>query len=124
MTLRETSREEFVKHISEDKADAFHNLGNVFLSQKKYEQSITAYKEALKLRPNDMDTKYNLAYAQEMIKKEQQQNQENQNQENQEENQEENQNKENQNEEKKEPQENKEQKELTKNNDSKSQSRQ
>lgn len=61
----------------EDKAQAYHNLGNAYLEEKKYEESIKAYKEALKLVPNDMDTKYNLAYAQLMLKKKQQQQQEN-----------------------------------------------
>jgi Ca-activated chloride channel homolog len=46
-----------------DKANAYHNLGNVFLSQKQYQKSIEAYKNALKLNPSDMETKYNLAYA-------------------------------------------------------------
>lgn len=56
-----------------DQAEAFHNLGNAYLSQKKYEESIEAYKSALRLMPSDMDTKYNLAYAQLMLKKEQEQ---------------------------------------------------
>ena len=57
----------------EDKAHAFHNLGNSYLSKQSYEESIEAYKEALKLVPGDMDTKYNLAYAQAMLRKEQEQ---------------------------------------------------
>lgn len=59
----------------QDKAHAYHNLGNSLMSQKKYEKSIDAYKNALKLNPSDMDTKYNLAYAQKMLKKEQEQQQ-------------------------------------------------
>jgi Ca-activated chloride channel homolog len=59
----------------QDKAAAYHNLGNSLMSQKKYEESINAYKNALKLNPSDMDTKYNLAYAQKMLKKEQEQQQ-------------------------------------------------
>jgi len=57
----------------QDKAAAYHNLGNSLMSQKKYEESIEAYKNALKLNPSDMDTKYNLAYAQKMLKKAQEQ---------------------------------------------------
>ncbi|MFT4968453.1 MAG: Ca-activated chloride channel family protein [Chitinophagales bacterium] len=65
-----------------DKSHAYHNMGNSYLSKKEYENSIQAYKEALKLVPNNMDAKYNLAYAQLKLKKEQeQQEQENQDQE-------------------------------------------
>jgi Ca-activated chloride channel homolog len=55
-------------------ADLYHNLGNSFLEQQNYDKSIEAYKNSLKLRPSDEDTRYNLAYA--LLKlKEQQQNQ-------------------------------------------------
>jgi tetratricopeptide (TPR) repeat protein len=49
------------------KAEAYHNLGNTFLSEEKYKESIEAYKNALKLSPNDMETKSNLAYAQKKL---------------------------------------------------------
>lgn len=79
--------------LASDKAEAYHNMGNALLLQEKYEESIEAYKKALKISPNDMDTKYNLAYAQLMLKKEQQQQQQqnqdqNQDQENQDQDQE------------------------------------
>jgi len=64
------------------KAKAYHNLGNTYLDAGQYEKSIEAYKNALRLNPNDMDTKYNLAFAQRMLKKNPQQSQQNQNQEN------------------------------------------
>lgn len=41
----------------------YHNLGNSYLFQHKYNEAINAYKKALKLNPNDEDTRYNLAYA-------------------------------------------------------------
>lgn len=53
---------------------AYHNLGNALLQSKKYEESVNAYKNALKSNPNDEDTRYNLAYAQQMLKQQQQQN--------------------------------------------------
>lgn len=53
-------------------AGAFHNLGNSLLQQKKYEESIGAYKKSLLNNPADDQTRYNLAYAQEMLKKQQQ----------------------------------------------------
>lgn len=61
----------------EEKARALHNLGNSLLFQQKIDESIDAYKEALRNNPSDLDTKYNMAYAQMMKNKpeDQQQNQ-------------------------------------------------
>lgn len=53
------------------KAKAYHNLGNVFMQQQKWQEAANAYKEALKNNPADADTKYNLAYANSMLKKQQ-----------------------------------------------------
>ncbi|MCL1868285.1 MAG: tetratricopeptide repeat protein [Paludibacter sp.] len=50
-------------------AAAFHNIGNSLLCQNQYEQSIEAYKNALKLKPQDDETRYNLAYAQQFLSK-------------------------------------------------------
>ena len=49
-----------------EKAAVYHNLGNSLLQQKKFDPSIDAYKKALRLNPNDPETKYNLAYAMKM----------------------------------------------------------
>jgi len=51
---------------TKDKAKVYHNLGNSLLAQKKIDESIDAYKKSLRLNPNDMETKYNLAYAEKM----------------------------------------------------------
>ena len=59
---------------------AYHNYGNSLLKQEKYKESIDAYKEALKLNPKDMDTKYNLEYARKKMMQQMQQQQQNQNQ--------------------------------------------
>ncbi len=68
-------------------AHAYHNIGNSYLAQKKFEESVKAFKNALRSDCKDDDTRYNLAYAQDMIeqKKQQQQNkqQQQQNQQNQ-----------------------------------------
>ena len=56
----------------EMKAWTHHNLGNTHLEAKKYDQAIDSYKSALRIRPDDMDTKYNLAYAQQMLDQQQQ----------------------------------------------------
>ncbi len=56
-----------------DQARAYHNLGNSFLAQQKPEQAVEAYRQALRRDPSDEDTRYNLAYAQSLLKKQQQQ---------------------------------------------------
>jgi len=56
------------------KAKAYHNIGNSLLKTEKYQESIDAYKNALKLNPNDQETKYNLSYALNMLKQQKQQN--------------------------------------------------
>ncbi|MEM6765829.1 MAG: tetratricopeptide repeat protein [Bacteroidota bacterium] len=55
-----------------EKAQAYYNLGNALLSnmqqQGNLEKSIEAFKQSLRLNPNDEATRYNLAYAQNMQK--------------------------------------------------------
>lgn len=69
LTHRATSKDTLAK--------AYHNLGNALMKLKKYEEGANAYKNALKNNPNDEDTRYNLAYAQQMLKQQQQQNKDN-----------------------------------------------
>ncbi|TVR40741.1 MAG: tetratricopeptide repeat protein [Bacteroidia bacterium] len=45
------------------RAKAFHNLGNSFLGAGQIAESIEAYKNALRISPDEEDTRYNLAYA-------------------------------------------------------------
>jgi len=59
-----------------EKSKSYHNLGNSLMKEQKIDEAIEAYKNALRNNPNDMDTKYNLAYAQ--VMKNQQQKQEEQ----------------------------------------------
>ncbi len=66
------------------KANAYYNLGNSNLAQMKtlknnpqeqqqaLKQGVEAYKNALKINPDDKATKYNLAYAQRLMKQMQQ----------------------------------------------------
>ncbi|MBI9069841.1 MAG: tetratricopeptide repeat protein [Salinivirgaceae bacterium] len=63
-----------------DLALAFHNLGNSFLKTNKLQEAIEAYKDALRNNPSDMETKYNLAWAQDKLKNQEQQEQQNQDQ--------------------------------------------
>jgi Ca-activated chloride channel homolog len=58
-----------------EKARALHNMGNSQLLNQKIDESIDTYKKALRQNPTDLDTKYNLAYAQFLKKKQEEQKQ-------------------------------------------------
>ena len=61
------------------KSAAMYNLGNSLLKANKVQESIEAYKGSLKLTPDNPKAKYNLAYAQDLLKKQQEQKQQQQN---------------------------------------------
>ncbi|MDR2293020.1 MAG: tetratricopeptide repeat protein [Prevotellaceae bacterium] len=74
-----------IKIDSTQPPQTYHNLGNTMLkqaikdketqgqhvaaNQEQLKESIEAYKKALKLNPDDMETKSNLAYAQKLLAK-------------------------------------------------------
>jgi tetratricopeptide (TPR) repeat protein len=60
--------------------DLYYNLGNSLLENKKYKESIEAYKMALRQNPKDEDTRYNLSYALSKLQQQQQQKQQQQKQ--------------------------------------------
>lgn len=73
----------FMEHyqMSEDnkkKAESMYNLGNSLLMNEKVKESIEAYKESLKLDPQNVQAKYNLAYAQDKLRQQEQQQQQQQ----------------------------------------------
>ncbi|MDE5945357.1 MAG: tetratricopeptide repeat protein, partial [Rikenella sp.] len=68
-------------------AATYYNLGNTYVRQRQIDQAIEAYKNALRLVPEDREAKLNLAYAQKL----KQQQDQNQNQNNQDQNQNQNQ---------------------------------
>jgi Ca-activated chloride channel homolog len=73
-------------NLNEDKSkksDGLYNLGNSLLQANKLKESIEAYKGALKLKPDNTAAKYNLAYAQDMLKQQEQQQQQNKDKQNQ-----------------------------------------
>jgi Ca-activated chloride channel family protein len=55
------------------RAGAFYNHGNALMKAEKYQEALQSYIEALKLKPDDQDAKYNLSYALEKLKQQQQQ---------------------------------------------------
>ena len=50
------------------KHQAFHNLGNVLMNEKDYTKAVEAYKNALRNKPDDEETRYNFALAKKMLK--------------------------------------------------------
>ncbi|MDG1719372.1 MAG: tetratricopeptide repeat protein, partial [Flavobacteriales bacterium] len=60
-----------------EKSESLYNLGNVQLLSQNLEESIKSYKKSLRLVPENMNAKHNLALAQYLLNKKQK-NQENQ----------------------------------------------
>ena len=66
----------------EKKSSGLYNLGNSLLMSNKIKESIEAYKGSLKLDPDNIQAKYNLAYAQDLLKKQEEQKQQQQQEQN------------------------------------------
>jgi len=56
-----------------NRAASYHNLGNSYLKAGKVDEAIEAYKNGLRLDPKANDTRYNLAFALNMKKKQEEQ---------------------------------------------------
>lgn len=65
------------------KSKAYHNIGYICQQKKLYGDAIEAYKESLRLNPNDNETRYNLALCKRQKQKQDQQNKQNQQNQNQ-----------------------------------------
>jgi len=52
-------------------ASANYNIGNTYMAQKKWQEAVDAYKQSLRNNPEDTDAKYNLSYAEQMLKQQQ-----------------------------------------------------
>lgn len=57
-----------------EQSKAYYNLGNTYLKAEKYQESVDAYKMALRQNPSDEDARYNLAYALTKLKAQQNKN--------------------------------------------------
>ena len=71
--IREFRRIAKTSEIEETQAKAYHNLGNAYLQNSKLKEAIEAYKNSLRINPDDHETRYNLAFAQRMLKQNPQQ---------------------------------------------------
>jgi tetratricopeptide (TPR) repeat protein len=95
--MREYNNAAVATNSAESKAASYYNLGNSFFRSNKLQESIEAYKQALRTNPDDEDTRYNLQLALDRLKqqqqnKNQQKNQKDQRQQNQQQNQDQKQN--------------------------------
>jgi tetratricopeptide (TPR) repeat protein len=74
----EEAGKQFVENTNQSndkikKSAGLYNLGNSLLKANKFDESVAAYKNSLKLNPDNVEAKYNLAYAQDQLKKQQDQ---------------------------------------------------
>jgi tetratricopeptide (TPR) repeat protein len=79
----EEAGKQFIENhnMNEDKkkkSSSLYNLGNSLLMANKVQESIDAYKGSLKLNPKNPEAKYNLAYAQDLLRQQEQQKQQQQ----------------------------------------------
>ena len=61
----------------EDLAKVHHNLGNSLVKEGKLDDAITAYKNALRINPDDNETRHNLALSKQQKQEQEQQEEEN-----------------------------------------------
>lgn len=88
---------ETAENACQNDADIFYNKGNIALAEKNFNTAVDAFKQALLLRPDDVDAKENYIYAKKMLEDQQQQQQNQNNDQNQDQNRDNNQdNKQNQ----------------------------
>jgi len=57
----------------EERADSYYNLGNTLFKENKLQESIEAYKRALRLHSEDQDARHNLELARRQLQQQQQQ---------------------------------------------------
>lgn len=71
-------------------ASTYYNMGNTYVKQRKIDEAIEAYKNALRLTPDDKEAKFNLAYAKKLKQQQEQEQNKDQNNQNQNQNQDQN----------------------------------
>ena len=83
-----------ISHTSDSvlKSEAYYNLGNNYLQQKKLEEAIDSYKKSLLINPSDEEARYNLAKSVSLLDNQKNENQDEEKDENENNDQEEKQN--------------------------------
>lgn len=72
--LKHYTRKYQKSNSKKDKARLKHNIGNAYFEKGDYKKAINAYKESLRINPNDEETRYNLSQALRRSNEEQKQN--------------------------------------------------
>ena len=57
-----------LEKVPRRKAKSYHNIGTIYQNQRQYQPAIEAYKEALRLDPENFKTRYNLALCKKLLK--------------------------------------------------------
>jgi len=78
--MREYGASSIAVKSPEDRSAMYYNIGNSLYRTNKFQEAVDAYKQSLRLNPNDDDTRYNLQMAREKLKEQQQQKQQNKDQ--------------------------------------------
>lgn len=73
----ESARKNFMRAFEEStdrevKGKAWHNIGNTYLQEQKFQEAVNAYKNALLHNPSDEESRHNLAFAQNKLQQQQQ----------------------------------------------------
>lgn len=68
-----------LEKVPRRKAKSFHNIGTIYQNQRQYQPAIEAYKEALRLDPENFKTRYNLALCKKLLKNDKKNNNKNKN---------------------------------------------
>ena len=77
---RQELEQTLVKDSGNLSQNSLYNLGNTFFQSQQFEEAIEAYKEALRLKPDDIEAKHNLELALQQLQQQQEQQQEQQQQ--------------------------------------------
>ena len=65
---------------AEQAAKVYHNLGNAQFQQQKLSEALESFKQSQRINPDDLETKYNLAYTKKLLEEQQNNNDQNQDQ--------------------------------------------
>lgn len=68
-----------LEKVPKRKAKSYHNIGTIYQNQRQYQPAIEAYKEALRLDPENFKTRYNLALCKKLLKNDKKNNNKNKN---------------------------------------------
>jgi tetratricopeptide (TPR) repeat protein len=78
--VREYGNTNAAMKSKEERAVASYNIGNSFYQSNKYKEAVDAYKQSLRLNPNDDDARYNLQMAREKMRQQEEQKKQNKDQ--------------------------------------------